>query len=67
MSDLDVSVGDRFIYILHVLMIVARTVGGLVGHGTIEETEKDLTKAIEDFDRAVNVEALRRIKAAGEH
>ena len=48
-------------------MIVARTAGGLVGHGTIEETEKDLTKVIEDFDRAVNVEALRRIKAAGEH
>ena len=48
-------------------MIVATTAGGLVGHGTIEETEKDLTKVIEDFDRAVNVEALRRIKAAGEH
>ena len=64
---MDVSVGDRFIYILHVLTIVATTAGGLVGHGTIGETEKDLTKVIEDFDRAVNVEALRRIKAAGKH
>src|SRR6266404_2633367 len=29
--------------------------------------ERDLTKVIEDFDRAVNVEALRRIKETGEH
>ena len=39
-------------------MIAARTVGGLVDPGTIEEMESDLTEAIEDFDRAVNVEAL---------
>ena len=32
-----------------------------------EEMERDLTKVIEDFDRAVNVEALRRIKETGEH
>jgi Cdc6-like AAA superfamily ATPase len=48
-------------------MIAARTVGGLVDPGTIEEIERDLTKVIEDFDRAVNVEALRRIKETGEH
>ena len=29
--------------------------------------ERDLSKVIEDFDRAVNVEALRRIKETGEH
>ena len=29
--------------------------------------ERELTKVIEDFDRAVNVEALRRIKETGEH
>ena len=48
-------------------MIVARTVSGLVAPSTIEEMEKDLTKVIKDFNRAVNVEALRRIKETGEH
>ena len=48
-------------------MIAARTVGGLINPGTIEEMESDLIKVIEDFDRAVNVEALRRIKETGEH
>ena len=48
-------------------MIAARTVSGLVDPGTIEGIEKDLSKVIEDFDRAVNVEALRRIKETGEH
>ena len=48
-------------------MIAARMVGGLVHQGTIEETELEFTKVIEDFDRAVNVEALRRIKETGEH
>ena len=48
-------------------MIAARTVGGVINPGTIEEMERDLTKVIEDFDRAVNVEALRRIKETGEH
>ena len=48
-------------------MIAARTLGGLVNSGTIEEMESDLTEVIEDFDRAVNVEALRRIKETGEH
>jgi len=47
-------------------MIAARTVGGLARPSTIEEMERDLTRVIEDFDRAVNVEALRRIKDAGE-
>ena len=67
MSDGDVSVRDRLFCISYVLMSAARTIGGLVDPGTIEETERDLTKVIEDFDRAVNVEALRRIKAAGEY
>ena len=48
-------------------MIAGRTVDGLVDPGTIEEIERDLTKVIEDFDRAVNVEALQRIKETGEH
>ena len=48
-------------------MIAARTVGGLVRPDAIEEMERDLTKVIEDFHHAVNVEALRRIKKTGEH
>ena len=68
MSDVDVSVSNRLVPIyLAVLMIAARTVRGLVDPGTIEEMEGDLAKVIEDFDRAVNVEALRRIKETGEH
>ena len=47
-------------------MIAARTIGGLIGASTIEEMESDLAKVIEDFDRAMNVEALRRIKETGE-
>ena len=46
-------------------MIAGRTIGGLVDPGTIEEMERDLTKVIDDFDRAVNLETLRRIKEAG--
>ena len=49
-----------------VLRIAARMVGGLVHPDTIEEMESALIKVIEDFDRAVNVEALRRIKETGE-
>ena len=48
------------------LTIAARTVGGLRDSSTIEEIENDLSKVIEDFDRAVNVETLRRIKETGE-
>ena len=44
--------------ILHVLMIAARTVRGLVNPGTIEEMERSLAKAIKDFDFGVDVEGL---------
>jgi hypothetical protein len=47
-------------------MIAARMAGGLVNPDTIEGMEKDLTKVIEDFDRAVNIEALQQIKETGE-
>ena len=40
-------------------MIVARTVGGPAYPKMFEEMDKELTKVIEDFDRAVYVEALR--------
>jgi len=40
-------------------MIAERTLGGLVRPEKIEEMDEELTAVIEDFDRAVNVEALR--------
>jgi len=48
-------------------MSVARTVGGLVHPQTIGEMDKELASVIEDFDRAVNVEALRLAKETGRH
>ena len=41
------------------LMIAARTIGGLAYPEMIQEIDRELNKVIEDFDRAVNVEALR--------
>jgi len=43
-------------------MIAERTLSGLVHPGKIEEMDGELTKVIEDFDRAVNVEALHLAK-----
>ena len=51
----------------HVLMIIARTVRGLVDPGMIAETERELAKVIEDFDRAMNVKILRSTKKTREH
>ena len=45
------------------LITAARVFGG----PEIEEMERELTRMIEDFDRAVNVEALHRAKEAGEY
>ena len=39
-------------------MVSARTIGGPAYPNMIEEMDKELTKVIEDFDRAVNVEVL---------
>jgi len=47
------------------LMIAGRTVGGLVHPEMIEEVDKELTKVIEEFDRAVNVESLLLAKETG--
>jgi len=44
------------------LMITERTLTGLVHPQKIEEMNEELTKVIEDFDRAMNVEALRLTK-----
>ena len=48
-------------------MITARTVGGLTYLETIEEIGEELTKVIEDFLRAVDVEALRMAKKSSKH
>ena len=59
--------GDDLFWISHVLTIAVRAVGGLVHPGAIEEIERDLTRVIDDFERAVDVEALRPIRETGEH
>ena len=40
-------------------MTAARTIGGPAYPEMIEEMDKELNEVIEDFDRAVGVEALR--------
>ena len=40
---------------------------GPISREAIEEMDRNLTKVIEDFDRAVNVEALRLVKETGKH
>ncbi len=40
-------------------MSVARTIGGPAYPEMIEEVDGELTKVIEDFDRAINFESLR--------
>ncbi len=41
------------------LMIVARTIGGPVYPEMIEDMDRELIEVIEDFDCAMNFEALR--------
>ena len=45
--------------------MTARTVGGPAYPEKIEEMDKELTSVIEDFNRAVDVEALRLAKKNG--
>ena len=47
-------------------MIAARTIGGPAYPEMIEEVDRELTKVIEDFDRAMNFEALRIANMANE-
>jgi len=63
MSDVDVLVGNHPGWIVQLLMIAERMLGGLVRPEKIEEMDEELTKVIEDFDRAVNVETLRLARA----
>ena len=54
-------------WIWRVLMTTARTVGGQTYPERIEEMDRELTKVIEDFNSAVDVEALRLVKRNGKH
>ena len=54
-------------WIEQMLMIVEGMVGGPVYREAIEEMDKNLTKVIEDFDRAINIESLRLVKETGRH
>ena len=46
-------------------MITARMGAGSAYQEAIEEIDGELIKVIEDFDRAVNVDSLRRTKETG--
>ena len=67
MSNVVVLVGNRLFWDQQILTIAERTLGGRAHSGKIEEMDGELTKVIEDFDRAVNVEALRLAKQTGKH
>jgi len=62
MSDVANLVGSHLVWIVQLLMITERMLSGLVRPEKIKEIDKELTKVIEDFDHAVNVEALRLAK-----
>ena len=47
-------------------MIAARVVACASTIEEMEKMEKELAKVFKDFDRAINVETLRRIKDTGE-
>ena len=49
------------------LMIAEGMAGGPVSREAIAEMDGHLTKVIEDFDRAVNIEALRLVRETGKH
>ena len=62
----NVSTEPPFLH-MEVLMIAERTFGGLIHGQTIEDMGRKLAGVIEDFDRAVNIEALRLAKKLGKH
>ena len=70
MSDVDVSVGGPPFWILQMLMIAERAGHALIHsevRKTIEALDEELDKVIEDFLRAVDVEALRLVKRGGKY
>jgi hypothetical protein len=67
MSSVVVSVGSHPFCTPQMLTIAERTLSGLIHPERIEEMDRELTKVIEDFDRAMNVEALRLAKETSKH
>ena len=55
------------LFIRKYLRSTARSVGGPTHPEKIEEMDKELTKVIEDFNHAVDVEVLRLVKKNGKH
>ena len=47
-------------------MTIAKTVGGPTHPEKMEEMDRELTKVIEDFNHAVDVEALRLARKNGQ-
>jgi len=54
-------------WIWQTLIITARMVGGSTYSEAIEEINGELTKVIEEFEHAVDVETLRFAKKSGKH
>ena len=50
-----------------ILIVTARTVGESAYPEKIEEMDRELTKVIEDFNQAVDVESLRLAKMNRKH
>jgi len=64
------SVGSPICWILQMLMIAERTEDALIrskDKEVMEQMAGELANAIEDFLRAVEVEALRLVKRSGKH
>ena len=67
MSDMAGSVGSHLCWDRQVLIMAERTLSGVAHSGKLEEMDKELSKVIEDFDHAMNVEALHLAKETGKH
>jgi len=67
MSNMGALVRSDLRSIWQSLMITERTLSGLVHLEKIEEMDRELSKVMEDFDRAVNVEALHQAKETSKH
>jgi len=60
--------GEQFTFLNFAMLLIAeRTMSGLAHPHRIEEMSKELTKVIEDFDRAMDVETLRLAKESSKH
>jgi len=62
MSDVGVLVSSHLVWIVQLLMIAEGTLGGLDYLEEVEGMDEELTRIIEDVDRAVNVDALHLAK-----